>query len=163
MGRRKFFIRCSSYQPNTSENHFFRWVTSDVDVGYLVDLFQDGLPDPGEEGQESDQCNVVEPMTSNLRTCGKGMRPFFKQILIGLGVDHPQGQGQIVRLRDCPVTFHVIIPNNLEQVPYFVLIVFGTHSHAPPPPFIVERDDILDIADILHPMLTPQTTRCRYT
>ncbi|OSS49033.1 hypothetical protein B5807_05409 [Epicoccum nigrum] len=70
-GKRKFFINCASYHPNTNQSHFFQWVKKEVDVGYLADLFYNGLPSPENGGIEPERCNVIEPMTGNLRTYGK--------------------------------------------------------------------------------------------
>jgi hypothetical protein len=75
-------------------------------------------------------------------------------------IDHPQGIGQLITYA-CPVFYHIVIPNDIEMVPYFVLITFGTHNHIPPPPNLPLEDNIQDIEDIIRPMLTPGLTRCK--
>jgi hypothetical protein len=50
-----------------------------------------------------------------------------------LGVDHPQGPGQLVK-SGCTVQFHVLIPVDIEATPYLLFTSQGVHYHPPPPP-----------------------------
>lgn len=137
-GQRKWFIGCKAYylSPRT-ERHFIRWVTDDIDLEYLQQLFLHGLPQ-----SSSTMCNVIGPQTSNIKTC-----------------DHPCGQGKMQRHDKCTVEYHIIIPDDLQRLPHFLLVAIGTHSHAPPPPFIPTQVSLEVCINILHPQLTPQTSR----
>ncbi|KAF2785530.1 hypothetical protein K505DRAFT_382079, partial [Melanomma pulvis-pyrius CBS 109.77] len=65
------------------------------------------------------------------------------------------------RIKQC-VIWNILIPNDIETIPYFVLIAFGTHSHIPPPPSIPGEKQLQSIKNILHPMLTPGVTRSQF-
>lgn len=77
-----------------------------------------------------------------------------------LDIDHPQGPGDLIQ-DECNVEFNVIIPDNLETTPYYVLTAIGEHTHIPPPPSVVLGADVKDILKVLRPILTPGLTRCK--
>jgi hypothetical protein len=61
------------------------------------------------------------------------LRSYSKYILNNLGVDHPQGQGDIVIL-PCNVEFIAYLSIERNETPYFIWVSRGTHQHPPPPP-----------------------------
>ncbi|KAF1942295.1 hypothetical protein EJ02DRAFT_175475 [Clathrospora elynae] len=69
------------------------------------------------------------------------------------------GQGKMLKFTECGVEFHVIIPDDLDACPYFVIVVFGVHSHAPHAPFVTQGTTVDTVLAMLHPMLTPKTSR----
>ncbi|KAF2690355.1 hypothetical protein K458DRAFT_289569, partial [Lentithecium fluviatile CBS 122367] len=66
------------------------------------------------------------------------------------------------RSQPCPVVWDILFPEDIQRVPYFLLIATGTHSHIPPPPFIAGEAQLQAIKNILHPMLTPALTRSQF-
>ncbi|KAF1964242.1 hypothetical protein BU23DRAFT_493347, partial [Bimuria novae-zelandiae CBS 107.79] len=113
-----------------------------VDVDYLFNMFHNRIPEFA-----SPICNVVEPRNARIKKCG---------------IEHPTGQGSMKQHKTCSVTFDVVIPANLEHNPYAVLIMFGTHNHIPPPPHVTRMQQLQDIKNVLHPILTPQLTRAQF-
>ncbi|KAF1966892.1 hypothetical protein BU23DRAFT_573706 [Bimuria novae-zelandiae CBS 107.79] len=143
-GVRKWFVKCVNhvYANRHIETHEFFTVPSKVDVDYLFNMFQNRTPEFA-----SPICNVVEPRNARIKKCG---------------IEHPTGQGSMKQHKTCSVTFDVVIPANLEHNPYAVLIMFGTHNHIPPPPHVTRMQQLQDIKNVLHPILTPQLTRAQF-
>lgn len=77
------------------------------------------------------------------------------------GTDHIQGQGELKK-RCCSVTFNIIIPVDIERVPYMILVSTGIHTHIPPPPWLVSKDSVEDILRIVQPILYPGITRSKF-
>lgn len=129
-----------------------------TDVEYLKTLFENGLP---AEDQSTDSCFVVEPTSVRGSVCGLSPQTCLEYVSNNSkGINHPQGTGNIV-VAPCPVSWHIIIPNDFTAVPYFVLISIGKHSHVPPPPSVLHPDDVLVLEDFMHPMLEPEFPRCK--
>jgi hypothetical protein len=43
-------------------------------------------------------------------------------------------KGKLINKGQCPVKFYHILPNNLNECPFIVIISIGIHNHPPPPP-----------------------------
>lgn len=75
-----------------------------------------------------------------------------------LGIDHLQGQGILIPLNTCSVTFDLIIPKDLKQTPYIMWVSTGEHNHAPPPIHKVPNDLQQDIINLFIQMNDPNLT-----
>ena len=49
-----------------------------------------------------------------------------------LGINHPQGPGKLIH-QDYEVTFHVFVPDDLEETPYIHFTLYRVYSYIPPP------------------------------
>lgn len=72
-------------------------------------------------------------------------------------VDHPQGKGKLIRVL-CEVEFHILIPINLEDHPYYLFTSVGVHNHAPPPPSKVPEVLSQEIVDLIRRSQDPNIT-----
>lgn len=77
------------------------------------------------------------------------------------GTDHIQGNGKLVK-QTCDVIFNIIIPANTQRVPYVILVSTGSHTHVPPPPWLIGPDEMEEVLRVLQPILRPGTTRCKF-
>lgn len=72
-------------------------------------------------------------------------------------IDHAQGPGQLVH-QPCEVTFDIIIPQNLEETPYYLFHSQGVHTHAPPPPHKTPEQLTKEIINLIHQINDPGLT-----
>ncbi|OJJ04472.1 hypothetical protein ASPVEDRAFT_43949 [Aspergillus versicolor CBS 583.65] len=106
------YIGCSNGTDDfLSKHHRATGIApTSMDLDFLEELFnKDILPPP-------ELCGTIEPVSSRKKHCDR---------------DHPQGRGQLEHL-PCEVTFHALVPADLEQCPYIVFSSHGVHKHPPP-------------------------------
>ncbi|KAF1979568.1 hypothetical protein BU23DRAFT_496272 [Bimuria novae-zelandiae CBS 107.79] len=144
-GVQYWYIGCSAWrwQAERTEDHFFRRITEKHDLEHLQKLFREGL----EYVPESvTACCSVEPNTSRLPRCD---------------VDHPQGQAQFLQWT-CPVEFDIIIPRDLEHVPFFLFCSHGEHTHLPPPPHRPPTEVLQGLIELIQKERDPTATRAKF-
>lgn len=97
-------------------------------------------------------------MKFNFKSVLNYLEASFQILTDYLGIDHIQGQGRLIASQKCPVTFDVIIPNNLEQSPYILWVSIGEHNHVPPPVHKVSKNLRQDIINLFVQMNNPNLT-----
>lgn len=138
------FLTCTQATNETYLGHFRKPLPANdkYDIIYLTSLIDLGVIEP----ESTEQCGVIE---SNL--CRR----------IDCGIDHPQGPGKLVHM-DCEVTFHVFVPNDLEETPYIHFTSHGTHSHAPPPPNKPPMQILNEVLELVRRISNPDLTLGRF-
>jgi hypothetical protein len=61
-------------------------------------------------------------------------------------------------IKPCEVTFHILIPQSLEQIPYILLLSYGKHIHPPPPPNVTPKAIADGLIQLLERMQDPTLT-----
>jgi hypothetical protein len=81
--------------------------------------------------------------------------------LNALGIDHYQGQGELIRAV-CNVKFIRIIPSDLAMYPYIIWVSIGTHTHPPPAVNKTPKDIRQGLLDIIQRINDPCLTRSMF-
>ena len=82
----------------------------------------------------------------------------YEYILNQTGVDHYQGQGELIRVT-CGVKFFRIVPADMALYPYIIWVSIGTHTHPPPAINKTPRDIRQGLLDIVQRINDPSLTR----
>ena len=72
-------------------------------------------------------------------------------------MDHPQGQGNLIS-KACEVEFHMIVPENICNTPYFLVTSCGIHTHPPPPPNKAPKKVVEEIIQLIQRIRGPELT-----
>jgi hypothetical protein len=98
-------------------------------------------------------------MNSRQVNCGIIYSKYILNLLLidSLGVDHPQGQGQMER-HPCKVQFILFSPLDLNITPYLIWISIGEHTHPPPPSTRTPIMYAKDITNIIRRIHSPELT-----
>jgi hypothetical protein len=75
-------------------------------------------------------------------------------------VSHPVGPGRLVHV-GCTVQFHIIIPVDLQRLPYFLFTSIGVHTHPPSPPVTPPAQIANEILGLIKRMQDPGLTVCK--
>ena len=100
-----------------------------------------------------EQCYPTWPIASRSTSCGKFSITFqygidSKLILNWLGISHPQGSGKIMKL-SCGVLFDILIPEDLDKMPWIIWCSRGIHTHNPPPPTQTPQELLTDLVSVI--------------
>ena len=82
-------------------------------------------------------------------------------LLTILGVDHPQGEGKMVH-KECPVEVYWIVPYNLAETPYALLLCIGVHNHPLNPPNKLVPEIATELLELITRMRDPLLTNGMY-
>ncbi|RIB08981.1 hypothetical protein C2G38_2210110 [Gigaspora rosea] len=126
------FIGCKNYKLE-QKGHYYISINQNVNLNYLEQLFQNYIYCPNEINREDqneiiDKCFTVLP-NSSVRNYCSFLHKTNTQI----------GKGKIINKGNCPVKFYHILPDNLTECLFIVMISTGVHNHLPPPPNIMEN------------------------
>jgi hypothetical protein len=102
---------------------------------------------------------MLRQMNSRQPNCGIIYSESILNLLLidSLGVDHPQGQGQMLR-HACKVQFILFSPLDLNTTPYLIWISIGEHTHPPPPSTRTPIMYAEDITNIIRRIQCPELT-----
>ena len=102
---------------------------------------------------------MLRQMNSRQVNCGIIYSKYILNLLLidSLGVDHPQGQGQMER-HPCKVQFILFSPLDLNITPYLIWISIGEHTHPPPPSTRTPIMYAEDITNIIRRIHSPELT-----
>ncbi|CAG8712359.1 2756_t:CDS:2, partial [Dentiscutata heterogama] len=59
-------------------------------------------------------------------------------------------KGKIINKESCPVKFYHILPKDLSECPFIVVISVGIHNHPPPPPVKTPQNIIENLQSIIN-------------
>ncbi|RIB03397.1 hypothetical protein C2G38_2225146 [Gigaspora rosea] len=121
------FVGCKNYKLGQKGHHYIS-INQNVNLNYLEQLFQNYIYCPNGINREDqneiiDKCFTVLP-NSSVRNYCSFLHKTNTQI----------GKGKIINKGNCPVKFYHILPDNLTECPFIVMISTGVHNHPPPPP-----------------------------
>ncbi|CAG8579137.1 7905_t:CDS:10, partial [Cetraspora pellucida] len=103
----------------------------------LLDVVDGGIR-MFEAASEITSCSVVLSSNSKRKTCG-----FLHRYS-----DNTVQEGSIIK-HQCDVKYYKIIPYNIKECPYVILISKGIHKHSPPPSTKVPNEITNKLKDII--------------
>lgn len=62
---------------------------------------------------------------------------------------------------DCGVKFEIIIPHDLDKLPYALIISTGKHIHPPPPPTITPTAMVNSLVNLIQRQGDAAITACK--
>jgi len=116
-------------RPGTEQQHYIRSLPYKYrqQVEFLRQRFNNE-----ETGHTMDSCHIVEYKGARRKKCGISIFPMRWQGIANiLGIDHYQGEGQMLKAT-CDVRFTRVTPIDLDECPYIIWASFGIHTHPPP-------------------------------
>ncbi|CAG8646134.1 6308_t:CDS:2, partial [Cetraspora pellucida] len=137
------FIGYNKYKLG-EKGHRFIPINQRVNLNYLEQLFHnytycsDGINEE-DRTKVIDKCYTVLLNSSMTAHC-----PFLHK------TNNQIIKAKIINKGNCPVKFYHIIPNNLAECPFIVMISIGIHNHPPPPAIKTPRNIIENLQTIIY-------------
>ncbi|KAI2608990.1 uncharacterized protein GGS25DRAFT_479853 [Hypoxylon fragiforme] len=141
-----YILRCINSTPHSqtpsSIQHCYRFI--DRKYNSEIDLIQRILNNT--DDIEPGQCSYVQHNQKHQKKCC---------------FDHPQGRG-LIKPASCNCRFEVIIPVDLDLIPYIAVVCTGIHCHPLPPPSKMKKDTMKRGMDLIASMKNPRLTAAMF-